>query len=121
MKRAVIDENLPRRFGAAFESFGFKVLDVRDFGLRGFDDAEVFKFARTKKAAVATADLEFARLIHFGQSKHSGVFLVRLPSFLSLDQRSHELKVALSKVDLNDIVNCLIVIAPGVVRMNRRS
>jgi predicted nuclease of predicted toxin-antitoxin system len=46
MPKFVVDEDVPRSTSKILSSRGFKVLDVRDCGLRGKSDEEVFKFAQ---------------------------------------------------------------------------
>lgn len=47
---AVVDENLPRSFSTVLKELDFTVYDVRDHGLRGQTDSEVYKFAQDKQA-----------------------------------------------------------------------
>jgi predicted nuclease of predicted toxin-antitoxin system len=45
----LIDEDIPRSTAKALRDRGYKVLDVRDYGLRGEADEEVFKFDQKEK------------------------------------------------------------------------
>ena len=49
---AVIDEDLHRSLKPVLESLGFTVFDIRDHGLRGYSDSEIFSFAQQKKAVL---------------------------------------------------------------------
>lgn len=46
MLKFVIDEDVPRSTATILKSKGYEVLDVRDCGLRGKSDDEIFKFAQ---------------------------------------------------------------------------
>jgi len=118
MQSVVIDENLPRSFGKVFEQNNFKVFDIRDHGLRGALDSAVFNFAKANQAAIATADLEFAHNIHSQPDSHRGVFLLRLPSKLSLSLRKKILDEAMQKIGNKLIENRIVVITPGTVRVH---
>ncbi|MDP3028782.1 MAG: DUF5615 family PIN-like protein [Deltaproteobacteria bacterium] len=52
MLKLVIDEDMPRSTARTLKAKGFEALDVRDCGLRGQSDEEVFKFAQREKARV---------------------------------------------------------------------
>jgi predicted nuclease of predicted toxin-antitoxin system len=49
MLKFVIDEDMPRSTGAVLKRNGYDVLDVRDCGLRGKIDEEIFRFAQKRK------------------------------------------------------------------------
>lgn len=120
MRNLVIDENLPRTIGRIFAQHGFTVYDVRDHGLRGFDDSAVFNFAKLKNAAVATSDIVFANSVHHSREQHYGFFLIRLPSSLSLKVREQEIDRALMQLGNQNIENRLVVISPGSVRLHHK-
>lgn len=42
MPRFVIDEDMPRSTGKLLQSHGYDVKDIRDYGLRGSKDKEIF-------------------------------------------------------------------------------
>ena len=77
MSKFVIDEDMPRSTAKLLKSNGFEAFDVRDYGLRGKDDGEIFKFAQTNKAVLLTGDLGFGNLLHFPLGTHSGIFILR--------------------------------------------
>ncbi len=58
--RVIIDEDLPKSLASLLREKGYEVYDVRDVGLRGHSDEEVFKFAQNKNAIIFTADLGFS-------------------------------------------------------------
>jgi len=45
MFKFLVDEDLPRSTSRLLEKRGVEVLDVRDCGLKGKSDQEVFRFA----------------------------------------------------------------------------
>lgn len=116
----MIDENLPRSFGAIFEKHGFQSLDIRDQGLRGAPDSAVFSFAKQHDAGIVTSDVEFANRVHLFESGHRGVFLLRLPTSLSVNVRCQDLDRALAQLSNQTIDDRIIVIAPGALRIHGR-
>lgn len=118
MRRVVLDENLPRSFNEVFKRYGFETLDIRDHGLRGAKDSAVFLFAKEHSAALATADVKFANRIHLFESNHQGIFLIRLPTQLSVTIRCTMLDRTLQQLNKQIIENRIMVIAPGILRIH---
>jgi predicted nuclease of predicted toxin-antitoxin system len=65
MLKFFIDEDMPRSTADVLRERGHEALDVRDCGLRGKSDDEVFKFAQKEGAIVLTADLGFGNFLHY--------------------------------------------------------
>lgn len=118
MRRVVIDENLPRSLGDIFTRYGFETFDIRDHGLRGADDGTVFSFAKERNAALATSDVKFANAVHLFESAHEGIFLLRLPTTLSVKTRCEILARLLAQLGDQSIENRIVVIAPGSLRIH---
>jgi predicted nuclease of predicted toxin-antitoxin system len=73
MPKFVVDEDMPRSTSRILKTKGYDVLDVRDCGLRGGSDEEVFKLAQKEKAVLLTGDLGFGNILHFPIGSHFGV------------------------------------------------
>jgi predicted nuclease of predicted toxin-antitoxin system len=76
MPKFVVDEDTPRSAGKLLHSNGFDVKDVRDFGLRGAKDDEVYRFAQEERATLTTGDLGFGNILHFPLGSHYGIVLI---------------------------------------------
>ncbi len=107
MVTIVVDEDMHRSVAVPLKQLGHQVLDVRDHGLRGAPDQEVFAFAQRRGAALLTGDLDFANLLAFPLGTHHGIILTRFPNELST-QRINE-----------EIVGSLIILEPGRIRIRR--
>ncbi len=82
MPKLVIDEDIPRST-AKILSKNFTVIDVRDCGLKGKSDEEVFKFAQKEKAVILTGDIGFGNLLHFPIGSHFGIIIAHFPNEIS--------------------------------------
>jgi len=65
MIKFVIDEDMPRSTARALAERGFECLDIRDYGLRGKSDKEIFEFAQREKAILLTGDMGFGNIFFF--------------------------------------------------------
>jgi predicted nuclease of predicted toxin-antitoxin system len=70
MARFILDEDMPRSTAGALEGLGHQVKDVRDLGLRGGRDEEIYLLAQREHAAVLTGDRGFGNIKRFPLGQH---------------------------------------------------
>ena len=116
----VVDENLPRSLGPALQQLGYTVKDVRDEGLRGRPDEEVFRFAQREKAILVTGDVGFADTLRFPLGSHHGIVVARLPNELLAPRRVREIAKALADLKDESLEGALVVLSPGKARVRRK-
>lgn len=117
--KAVIDEDLHRSIGKTLSELGFKILDVRDHGLRSHPDQEIFMFAQNRKAILFPSDLGFSNTLRFPLGSHRGVVILRFPNELSTTLINKQIKKLLEKLIRSDYAGNLIIISPGKLRIRR--
>ncbi|MBI3077824.1 MAG: DUF5615 family PIN-like protein [Deltaproteobacteria bacterium] len=77
--RLLLDEAVSPRLAKELKAFGHDVVTVRQLGLRGKTDLEVWSLARRQGRAVITADYrDYRALAQSAGSKHHGVLILRL-------------------------------------------
>ena len=79
MLKILVDEDMPRPTAALLKSLDIDALDVRDVGLRGSPDAEVFAYAQEHEMILISRDKEFANILKYPPSSHCGIILIKLP------------------------------------------
>ncbi|MFH1609388.1 MAG: DUF5615 family PIN-like protein [Candidatus Bipolaricaulota bacterium] len=119
MATIVVDEDMHRSVAEPLKRLGHRVLDVRDHGLKGASDREVFAFVQQQKAALLTGDLGFANLLAFPLGSHQGVIVARFPNELSTPKINAEILRGLQDVKDEQIEGNLIILEPGRVRIRR--
>lgn len=75
----LVDENMPRTLAPKIAAMGFTVQDVRDIGLQGRPDNEVFEAAISFDAVIITRDRGFAIEQNWSDNFTAGVIFVNLP------------------------------------------
>jgi predicted nuclease of predicted toxin-antitoxin system len=75
----LIDENMPRSLAAKIAAMGFAVQDVRDIGLRGRPDSEIYEMATSVDAIIITRDRGFTNERNWPTTFTAGVIFVNLP------------------------------------------
>ena len=95
------------------------MLDVRDHGLRGHDDTDVFRFAQQNAAVLISEDLGFANLLRFPLATHSGIVIGRFSSKLSTTAIAKEVVSAMSMFKAEDLHGALVIVEIGRVRIRR--
>ncbi len=120
MLKFVIDEDIPRSTAKVLRNRGYEVLDVRDCGLRGKSDDEVFRFAQKEKAIILTGDLGFGNILHFPVGSHSGIVIAHFPNEISTSELNNHIIKAFEPLSEIDFKGNLIIIEPGKVRIRRK-
>ncbi len=115
----LVDEDMPRSTAAVLRQAGHSATDVRDVGLRGHSDAEVFAFAQSRRAALVTADKGFANVVSFPPGRHWGLIVLRVPNELPTRQVNQTLLRALADLEGEELRGLLVIVEPGKTRIRR--
>jgi len=120
MIRFVIDEDMPRSTARVLAEKGFECLDVRDCGLRGKSDKEIFEFAQKEGAILLTGDMGFSNIFLFPPGSYCGIFIVRYPNEISTVELNREILKAINELNEDDFKGNLVILTPGRIRIRRR-
>lgn len=120
MIKFVIDEDMPRSTANVLKSRGYEVFDVRDCGLRGKSDDEVFKFAQKEKAVILTSDLGFGNILNFPVGSHAGIVIAHFPNEMSVFELNKQIIKAFDALSETDFKGNLIILEPGKIRIRRK-
>lgn len=121
MGRFLLDENMPRSSARVLREAGYDVVvvDVRDVGLRGHRDAEVFAYAQASAATLITSDKDFANVRAHAARPHAGLIVVRLPNEVPTAEVNRVLLHALKDLGGRDLAGLLIIVQAGRTRIRR--
>ena len=120
MPKFVIDEDMPRSTAKVLRDRGFDVLDVRDCGLRGKSDEEIFNFAQKEEAVILTGDTGFGNLLNFPIGTHSGIVIAHFPNEISTTELNQHIILAFDNLTEDDYKGNLVIIEPGRIRIRRK-
>jgi len=110
--RFLIDEDLPRS-AVSLRQAGHLADHVRDVGLRGRPDREIFQWAQKHRAVLVTGDMGFASTVDFPPGSHCRIVVLRFPNEASVASVNKELLVAVSSLSEGDIRDFIVVPEPG--------
>jgi predicted nuclease of predicted toxin-antitoxin system len=99
---------------------GFEAKDVRDVGLRGHSDQEVFEAAQSRRLILLTADLDFSNTLRFPLGQHHGIFVARFPNDISSETLNRAILNAAQDLAAEDVRGAIVIIEPGRLRLRRR-
>ena len=74
-----LDENLPESLATELSALNHEVDTVRQEGLSGQDDPEIWSAAQREGRFLLTQDLDFSDARRFRPGSHHGLLLIRLP------------------------------------------
>lgn len=106
--RIKVDENLSVVIARELRSLGHDAEHVRDEGLTGAPDPEVWAAAQREQRFLITQDVRFTDLRVLGRESHSGLLLIRLkePDIFTLIALVCELFV---RPDVESWHGCVVV------------
>jgi len=110
MFKVLVDEDLPRSTATLLESLGIDALDVRDVGLQGVSDAEVFEYAQKEGRIIITRDVEFGNILKYPIQNYCGIIVIRLPNTYIRDQILEIIRNFFLEVDKNKLMNNLVIL-----------
>lgn len=115
----LVDEDMPRSTARALSEAGYIASDVRDVGLRGQGDADVFADAQVHSLVLITADKGFSNVLAYAPGTHAGLVIVRVPNELPALQVNQELLRALSDLQGETLKGLLVIVEVGRTRIRR--
>ncbi len=115
----VIDEDMPRSTGKILREHGYDVKDIRDYGLRGAADEEIYGFAQKQKAVVLTGDRDFGNILRFPLGEHCGIVISHFPNEMPTSEINNYLVESLKDLSEDDFKGNVIIIEPTKVRIRR--
>ena len=113
-----LDENIPASAAGRLAALGHDVDTVRDEGLTGAPDTQVWSAAQTEQRFLVTQDLDFSDERRFAAGSHSGIMLVRLPDGEQW-RLADFLAAWFSSPDADTWERCFVVATPTKVRVRR--
>jgi predicted nuclease of predicted toxin-antitoxin system len=119
MHRFLLDEDMPRSTATALRGAGHAAEDVRDVGLRGHSDADVYAYAQATAATLISCDKGFANVTAFPIGSHAGIVVVRIPDEVSPAELNRELLHAISQFGNDPFIGCLVIVEVGRIRIRR--
>jgi predicted nuclease of predicted toxin-antitoxin system len=113
-----LDENLPESLIAELSALGHDVDNVRQEGLAGYGDPDVWAAAQAERRFFITQDFDFSDVRQFQPGSHHGLLLVRLPDAgrLSLTRRIAE---TFRSEDVESWGGCFAVLSGHKLRLLR--
>ena len=121
MLKVIVDEDMPRSTAELFQSMGFATLDIRDVGLRGRSDAEIFAFAQREHAVIVTGDMGFGNILRYPLGSHAGIIIVHYPNEVSNSEINSKIRAAVSSLSEAEIRGSLLILEPGRIRRKKIS
>lgn len=113
-----VDENVALSAATRLAELGHDVHTVRDEGLTGCPDAQVWQVAQDEGRFLVTQDLDFSDQRRFAAGSHAGVLLIRLPDGEQWRVADY-LTAWFSTADAETWGRCFVVATPTKVRVRR--
>ncbi len=119
MVRFAIDEDMPRSTEKVLKEHGYDAKDIRDCGLRGAPDEEIYKFAQKEKAVILTGDRDFGNILRFPLGDHFGIVVAHFPNEMPTLEINRYLIERFKKLSEDDFRGNVIIIETHKIRIRR--
>jgi predicted nuclease of predicted toxin-antitoxin system len=117
----LVDEDMPRPTAGLLQSLGIDAIDLRDIGLKGATDAEVFEHAQKQRMIIISRDKEFSNILKYPLGTHHGIIWVNLPYTFIRHQILDAVKRFFVGVERSRLPNNLTILEVGRYRIRERS
>lgn len=112
------NENLFEPIIEHLRSLGHDVLSIREAGLSGISDDEVYQLACKDRRVVITMDKDFARIFRFPPEKCGGIIVVKIYK-RKVEDTLKIFRKFFEKIKEEEIKRNQIVITPEGIRIKR--
>jgi len=112
------NENLFEPIIDYLKGFGHDVLSIRESGLSGISDDEVYQRACREKRTIITMDKDFSRIFRFPPEKCGGIVVVKIYK-RTVDETVSIFKKFYKSIQEKDIKGNLVIITPEGVRIRK--
>jgi predicted nuclease of predicted toxin-antitoxin system len=113
-----LDENLPESLSPQLAALGHDVENVRQEGLTGRDDPEIWAAAQAEGRFLLTQDLDFSDVRKFQPGTHHGILLIRLPEAGS-QTLNRQIADIFRREDVEGWQGCFVVLSDHKLRVVR--
>jgi len=112
------NENVFEPIIAYLRDLGHDILSIRDSGLSGITDDEVYRRACDEKRVIVAMDKDFSRTFRFPPEGCGGIIVLKLYK-LSIEETLEYFKEYFANLKAEDIVDNLVTVTKEGVRIRR--
>jgi len=116
--RLFANENLYEPLIGYLREVGNDVLSIRDAGLSGISDDEVYQMACKDKRIIITMDKDFTRMLRFSPEKCGGIIVVKIYK-RTVDATLEIFKKLYGSIKEKEVAGNLVIMTPEGVRIRR--
>jgi len=117
--RLFANENLYEPVIGYLREIGNDVLCIREAGLSGISDDEVYQIACKEKRIIITMDKDFTRMLRFPPEKCGGIIVVKIYK-RAVDKTLEIFKKLYGSLKEKEVSGNLVIMTPEGVRTRKR-
>ena len=113
-----LDEYLGRGVRDVFAEAGHDVATVREEGLQGHPDDDVFRICQAEQRCLVTLDLDFAEVLRFVPADAFGIVVLRPPATVTPTVLAMMARQVVALAERESVAGSLWVVEPGRIRVH---
>ncbi len=114
-----LDENFGTRTQELFRRSGHDVKTVREQGLEGCSDIQLYEMCCAEQRCLITLNLHFADVIRFPAEKTGGIVIIRVPRNPSLNLLQQLIQQFLNSLSKLQLKKNLFIVEIGRIRLHQ--
>ena len=114
-----LDENFGTRTQRLFEEAGHDVLTMRQEGLQGIADQQLYEVCCQEQRCLVTLDLDFSDVTRFPPERTAGIFVIRVPRNPSLAILEGLVRQLLKASEQFELKGKLLIVEVGRIRLHQ--
>jgi len=114
--RIIADENVFEPIIEWLRANRHEVISVRDSGLSGVSDDEIYEKAVKEQLVILTMDKDFSRMLRFPPERCGGIIVIKIYR-LRVDETTELFGRCFEELDEKKIVGKLVIITPHGVKV----
>ena len=115
-----LDENIGRRGWEFLREAGHDVMTVRDQGLGGASDQQLFEVCAGEGRPLVTLDHDFGQVTRFSPERSAGVVVLEVGPRATAQSIVDRLRDMVAVLETRSVVGALWIVEPGRVRIHLR-
>jgi predicted nuclease of predicted toxin-antitoxin system len=115
-----LDENFGTRTQQLFRDAGHQVQTVREQGLSGASDQDLYEVCRTEQFCMVTFDLDFSDVLRFPPQRTNGIVVIRVPKNPSVALLERLIRQFLQALTQMSVEKRLWIVEVGRIRIHQQ-
>jgi predicted nuclease of predicted toxin-antitoxin system len=115
----LIDEDCPLSLANLLNSKGYDTIHVKNAGLSGTKDPELFILAQQEQRIIISRDLGWANIKTYPPNTHCGLIILRLPFAATALEIRQTVEHFIDSINMQEILGATVIVDQNKIRVRK--